>query len=368
MSEILASEVRSLGFLVKTIEPMGISLNGSIEDTWYLNLHLRTANKVLWEIESFKARDADELYQEAKKIKWDDYFTYYKKFSIESFVKNTSIKDTRYANLRLKDAIADYFSEKKGKRPDSGKDRSEIVIFLHWVDHKASVSFNTSGETIAKHGYKEFTVEAPLIESLASGIILSTNWDQKSTLVNPMCGSGTIAIEGALIALNRAPGHFRENFSFMHLESFIPRRWKEMKSEARKMERTSLPFEIIATDHNEDAVEAAKNNARLAGVGHLIKFSTRDFRETKIPKEKGVVIINPEYGERLGNIKELEETYKEIGDFFKQKCEGYTGYVFTGNLDLAKLVGLKSNKRIEFFNGKIDCRLIEYDLYSGKKE
>jgi len=357
-----------LGLTVDSIEPKGVITKGSLEDTYYLNLNLRTGNKVLWEIGRFNARNADELYAEARKIEWDKYFPLQKMFSIESFVKNDTIKDTRFANLRLKDAIADFFVSKTGKRPNSGADKSEVVLFLHWLDDEVALFINTSGETIAKHGYRQAAVKAPMIESLASAVLMSTRWDMNSPLVNPMCGSGTLAIEAALLALNRCPGHFRENFSFMHLQGYNPRVWKVIKSEARKVERTGLAFPIIASDNSEEAISVARENAQYAGVSNLIKFQVCDFSNTLIPKQRGVIIMNPEYGERLGDVEQLEKTYEEMGDFLKQKCTGYLGYIFTGNLDLAKKIGLQAQRKIEFFNGKIDCRLLEYELFAGKKQ
>lgn len=368
ISEILAKEITSLGLTVTSIDAKGVITEGTFEDTWYLNLNLRTGNKVLWEIDSFDVGNADELYEKSTAVKWDEQFSIDKLFSIESYVRNDSIRDNRFANLKLKDSIADFFKNKHGKRPNSGKEKSEVVIFLYWVDNKATLYYNTSGETISKHGYRTEIIMAPMVESLASAILMSGNWDMNSPVVNPMCGSGTIAIEAALLALNRSPGHFRDNFSFMHHMKYNPRKWKELKAEARNIERNSLGFPIIATDHDEEAILAARENAGAAGVSHLIKFQVCDFTETQIPKQKGIVIFNPEYGERLGELSKLEETYKQIGDFMKQKCAGYLGYVFTGNLDLAKKVGLKANRKMEFYNGKIDCRLLEYDLFEGSRE
>jgi len=186
-------------------------------------------------------------------------------------------------------------------------------------------------------------------------------------LVNPMCGSGTLAIEAALIASGRAPGLLRSNFGFMHYKGFDADTWSDMRRAAKKIRHKGSVAPIVATDHDDRAIDAARRNAETAGVHHMIQFEVCDFSDTTIPADQGIVLLNPEYGERLGEVDDLQKTYKRIGDFFKQRCPGWTGYIFTGNLDLAKKVGLKVTRRIEFLNAKIDCRLLKYDLYEGTK-
>jgi putative N6-adenine-specific DNA methylase len=182
-----------------------------------------------------------------------------------------------------------------------------------------------------------------------------------------MCGSGTLAIEAALIGLGRAPGLLRSNFGFMHLKGFNELSWKTLRRKIRAEAKDRLNGRIIATDMSQLAVEAAKKNAATAGVDRSVEFGICDFSETPVPAGGGVVMLNPEYGERMGEVEELKATYKRIGDFFKNKCQGYKGYIFTGNLDLAKKVGLRTRRRLSFFNGPIECRLLEYDLYEGSR-
>jgi len=205
-------------------------------------------------------------------------------------------------------------------------------------------------------------------EALAAAVILATKWDRKSAFINPMCGSGTLAIEAALLASNKAPGLMRHNFGFSHIKGYDDTVWKDLRQEAARKTSRTLSFPIIASDNDPRALSAARENAKSARVDHLIRFELCDFEETPIPDtNKGIVILNPEYGERMGEEEILEETYGFIGDFFKKKCKGYTGYIFTGNMDLAKKVGLKAKRRIEFYNAKIDCRLLEYELYEGTR-
>jgi len=205
-------------------------------------------------------------------------------------------------------------------------------------------------------------------ETLAAGVLLASGYTGREPLVNPMCGSGTLAIEAALIATGRAPGLIRDQYGFMHALGFDLDAWQGFRHEARKGGNKFAPAPIIATDRDARAVEAARRNAQTAGVDHLITFEVCDFLETSIPEGPGIVILNPEYGMRVGEIAALEVTYAGIGDFFKQRCAGYTGYVFTGNLDLAKKVGLRASRRMIFWNAKIECRLLKYELYVGRRE
>jgi putative N6-adenine-specific DNA methylase len=367
MSVWLKAELLDLGYFNLEESHMSVSLQGTLQDCMKLNLFLRTGHSILFQVKEFYAKTPEDLYKEMVAIPWEEYIDVNGYFSVTSFSDNPEILDSRFPNLKCKDAIADRITSKKGSRPNSGSDRNKTVINLHWRDDRAAIYIDTSGETIAKHGYRKIPFKAPLQESLAAALILASKWDKHSNFINPMCGSGTLAIEAALIAQNRAPGLLRSNFGFMHILGFDLQPWEEMRREAR-LSSKKIDFKIIATDLNEDAIQAAQRNAATAGVDHVIEFICCDFRETPIPEGGGVVMINPEYGERLGEVDELRVLYKEIGDFFKKSCSGYTGYVFTGNLDLGKQVGLKPKRKIEFYNSKIDCRLLEFELYSGTKK
>ncbi len=379
-SHLLAEEVKALGFPVQAVHLLDVVSEGTLADTMKLNLHLRTAHRVLWLLHHFQARHAEQLYQKVKEIPWEKYLSVHSYFSVSSFVRNESIRDNRFANLKVKDAIVDRMNERFHQRPDSGPLQDQAVIFLHWKDTDASLYLDTSGESIARHHYRRVTVQAPMQESLAAAIILSSRWHPAQPFVNPMCGSGTLAIEAALMRIKKVPGLLRANFGFMHVKSFLPSRWEEMRLAARRetlqAESTfrNMKKNIIATDQDPKAIRAAKENAQAAGVDHLIHFEVCDFQQTPVPavsEEKGegspVVIFNPPYGERLGEETLLEPTYQAIGDFFKQQCAGYWGYIFTGNLHLGKKVGLKTKRRLEFFSGKIESRLLEYELYAGNR-
>jgi putative N6-adenine-specific DNA methylase len=272
-----------------------------------------------------------------------------------------------YANTKLKDAVVDRIRAKTNRRPDTGPLLNKAVVYLYWTDSEGIIYLDTSGETLAKHGYRLYPGKAPMLESLAAATILASRWDKESPFINPMCGSGTLAIEAALIATNRRPGLLRRNYAFMHLKGFDKTAYMEAVLDLED-EITEVPGLFIhASDHNREAIRLARMNAEKAGVNDYIQIDQFDFRRTKLPQPgvAGVVFLNPEYGERLGELDDLVVMYKAIGDFLKKECTGYIGYVFTGNLDLAKKIGLATKKKTEFFNGRIDSRLLEFELYSG---
>jgi 23S rRNA G2445 N2-methylase RlmL len=367
IAPFLEKEVRALGFVPDKVDDTGIDLTGTLADCMRLNLWLRTAHRVLFLIDEFEASTPDQLYENLVKLPWEEYIPSDGYITIGSHVLQDSINDTRFANLRVKDAIVDRMTKQTGKRPDSGPEDSRTVLFLHWKNDQASIFFDTSGETLSRHGYRKMPWKAPMQETLAAAAVIATGYTGAEHFVNPMCGSGTLAIEAALIATNTAPGLLRENFGFMHLRGYIEKPWKEMRRDAEAMIDRRFAGKIIATDIHGGAMNAARDNAKIANVNHLIEFRVASFEETFLPSGKGILIMNPAYGDRLGEVEELEPLYKEIGNFMKQKAQGYMAYIFTGNMDLAKVIGLKAKRRIEFYNSKIDCRLLEYELYTGSR-
>jgi len=367
LSPYLQHEVEALGFTPDRVFQTGVELTATVNDCIALNLNLRCASQVLYLLQSFTAADPEELYDNLVKIEWEKYIDFTGYFSVTSNVNNEHILTPLFANVKVKDAIVDRIKSVKGLRPNSGADANKTVVHLYWQDDKAEIFLDTSGETLAKHSYRKIPGKAPMLEALATSTIMATNWDRASTFINPMCGSGTLAIEAALLATDKSPGLFRMNYGFMHIMGYDEQVFFVERRKLKDKSKKELAFKIIATDISEDAVDIAQKNARTAGVEHLIEFAVCDFEETDVPAEPGIVMFNPEYGERLGVHTKLEITYKRIGDFLKKKCLGYRGYVFTGNPDLAKKIGLRASRKIEFYNGKLDCRLFEYELYEGTK-
>ncbi len=368
LAPYLEQEVLELGFSIDETFVTGVRLSGTINDCIKLNLNLRCASQVLYSLKQFEAENADEIYNHLIAYPWELILPDPGYFSITSNVNNPTINNSMFANLRVKDAIVDRMREKRGTRPSTGSELTGAVIHLFWKNERAEIFIDTSGDSLGRHGYRKIPGQAPMLEALAAATIYATRWDRKSPFVNPMCGSGTLAIEAAMIATNRRPGLFRTNYAFMHLQGYDEAVY-QLEDALLEKQIVDVPgLRIIATDYSAKAVENAKKNAVAAGVATIIDFAVCDFAATEIPPDvPGVFYVNPEYGERLGDIKELEATYARIGDFMKQKCGGYYGYVFTGNLELAKKIGLKAKRRIEFYTSTIDCRLLEYELYSGSR-
>jgi 23S rRNA G2445 N2-methylase RlmL len=364
----LKEEVFLMGFPILSETVSGVETEGTMDDAMRLNLFIRTGQRILFLLNEFYAKNPDELYVALLRIAWEDIISEEGYLCVTSSVDNPTIKDSRFANLKCKDAIVDRIYGKRGRRPDSGPERKGAVIHLFWQGKRCRIFLDTSGEPLSKRGYRRIPLQAPMQEALAAATILSTHWRGDGNFINPMCGSGTLAIEAALIALGRAPGLLRSDYGFMHLKGFKESSWKELRKKAKTAAQKTFNGKIIATDISQESIEAAKKNAATAGLEHMIEFEVCPYSETRVLEGGGVVMLNPPYGERLGDIKKLEETYKGIGDFFKKRAKGYWGYVFTGNLDLAKKVGLRTKRRIPFFNGEIECRLLEYDLYEGSRK
>jgi putative N6-adenine-specific DNA methylase len=372
--DYVRQEVKDLGYETGQSHKTGLELQGDQYDTMRLNLHLRTAYNVLFLLRQFKCRSPNELYDNVAGLPWKDMISPEEYVSVVSRINTDRVNNSMFASLKVKDAIVDRIAAKTGSRPDSGKEKDRVVVQLYWRDDFCRLYLNTSGLKLSDRGYRKMPHTAPLRESLAAAIIMATGYDGSEPLICPMCGSGTLAIEAALMASRRAPGLLRSNYGFMHMKYFDEPVWKQMRSEALKESKQRggkagfKPARIIATDIDAEAIEAARKNAMTAGVSHLIDFEVCDFAKTTIPQGPGAIVMNPEYGLRLGDIQKLKKTYKRIGDFFKQKCAGYTGYIFTGNPALSKVVGLRTSGRLEFYNANIECRLLRYELYAGRKE
>ncbi|EGB15149.1 rRNA (guanine-N(2)-)-methyltransferase [Pseudodesulfovibrio mercurii] len=372
MPEYLHGELTGLGFSQATPLDAGVEVRGSLNDCMRLNLWVRTGHRVLFELKRFRAFDADELYREVKAIPWEAYIPADGYFRVDASIRDTTVNDARFAGLRVKDAVADRFTERTGSRPDSGPETSGVCLFLHWRENRATLYLDTTGEPLPRRGYRKRPHKAPMQETLAAACILAANWPelarQGGHFIAPMCGSGTLAIEAALMAMNGAPGLLRDDFAFTHVVGYDPDAWDDLLGAAEDAEVPEIKGRIIATDHDPAAIEAARDNARLAGVGDFIEFAVCDFTRTEVPEGPGVVMLNPEYGKRLGDQAELKAVYRAIGDFFKQRCGGKSGFIFTGNMDLAKCVGLRTKRRRVFWNAKIECRLLEYELYAGTRK
>ena len=374
-------EVRDLGYTPIEVTENTVVVRGDMRDVMKLNLKLRTAHRVLVPLLRADCRNIRDLYYLAKSIDWENLIEADGYFSVRSIVHNYTIRDTRIPSLYTKDAIADRMRERCQRRPDSGGENKGSAVFVYWERNEVIIYLDTSGEPLSKRGYRKIPGSAPMQETLAAACLMAMHWDKKSPFLSPMCGSGTPAIEAAMIALNKAPGALKGHFAFQSIKGYsriipgetapriAPRQhigaspeqiWKEIVLDAKNEEVTEEIPKIIATDISPEAVENAHTNAIAAGVAPYIEFKDCDFAETPIPQDKGCIFFNPEYGIRLGTVEELAPIYERIGTFMNEKCAGWTGGLITGNPDLARLVNLYYKTRVPFFNGPIDCRLFIY--------
>ena len=374
-------EVRDLGYTPIEVTENTVVVRGDMRDVMKLNLKLRTAHRVLVPLLRADCRNIRDLYYLAKSIDWENLIEADGYFSVSSIVHNYTIRDTRIPSLYTKDAIADRMRERCQRRPDSGGENKGSAVFVYWERDEVIIYLDTSGEPLSKRGYRKIPGSAPMQETLAAACLMAMHWDKKSPFLSPMCGSGTPAIEAAMMALNKAPGALKGHFAFQSIKGYsriipgetapriAPRQhigaspekiWKEIVLDAKNEEVTEGIPKIIATDISPEAVENAHTNAIAAGVAPYIEFKDCDFAETPIPQDKGCIFFNPEYGIRLGTVEELAPIYERIGTFMNEKCAGWTGGLITGNPDLARLVNLYYKTRVPFFNGPIDCRLFIY--------
>ncbi len=372
LSPYLQQEVEELGYEIRSTFSSGVEIKGTVNDCIRLNLNLRCASQVLYSLMEFPATSPQEVYSKLLKFPWEEILPKDGYVSITSSVDHPTVNNSLFMNLKVKDAIADRMRGTTGQRPNSGSLMEHSVVHLYWKDEMAEVFVDTSGETIAKHGYRKMPGKAPMQEPLVAATLRATKWDRVFPFINPMCGSGTVAIEAALLATNRKPGLLRKNYGFMHWKGYDKKVYEQERRKLEEQIQEVPDLLIYASDISSDAITTSKINAAAAGVEKYIKFTVGDFEITPLPEPQPgqacVVYMNPEYGERLGIESELEATYSRMGDFLKKKCKGYWGYIFTGNLDLAKKIGLKPHPRIEFYSAKMDCRLLQYELYSGTRD
>ncbi len=366
LEEILINELEQIGAKEITKSHRAVFYKGNNEILYKSNLLLRTAIRILKPIKSFEAKNEKELYAEIQKINWEDFMTVSNTFAIDGTTSGDIFTHSKYVSLLTKDAIVDKFRDKYNERPSVEIENPDIRINLHIKDTTCNISLDSSGSNLGKRGYKLRQVFAPLSEVLAAGMVLSTGWDGKLNFIDPMCGSGTIPIEAALIAKNIAPGSFR-NFAFENWADFDKVLWNKLKTEA-KNNITLLKCKIFGFDNDTEAISISKENAVRAGIADDIIFKKQDFLKPETQISESLIIMNPPYGERLMEDDEIIPFYKEIGDTLKLNYNGCDAWILSGNLRAIKFVGLKPSRKIPLFNGPIECRLNKFELYRGSKK
>jgi putative N6-adenine-specific DNA methylase len=364
LEQILANEIKAIGGKNIILGNRAVFYEGNLEIIYKSNYLLRTALRVLKEIEFFRFKNVDQFYLKCKEIDWLQYFSVDQSFVIHSTVGNSKdFSNSMFASLKAKDAIADYFREKLGKRPNVDTENPEIVIDLHIHGDTCTVSFDSSGDSLHKRGYRIKQGEAPLNEVLAAGMILLTGWKGECDFLDPMCGSGTLPIEAAMIAHNIPAGKFRKNYAFENWRDFDQLLLDSVKQSTEKKE---FNYNIFASDISGSNLLNAQTNARRALVFNKIRFQISDFKDLKIPLNNGLIIINPPYGERLKE-RDLDELYAMIGERLKHQFAGNNAWILSSSMESFKFIGLKPEVRIDLFNGSLKCKYNNYKLFSGKR-
>lgn len=363
LEEVLADELKALGMGGITMQTGGVGFEGGMADCYRANLWLRTANRVLMVLGHFPCDSPESLYDGVRAIAWNELLNPDMTLAVDSNVRDSALTHSGFVALKAKDAIVDTLRDYFGRRPNIEVKNPDLQVNLHLFRNQCTVSLDSSGSPLDRRGYRLERTQAPLRETLAAGILALSGWDGRSPLIDPMCGSGTIPIEAALKATNCAPGLLRDRFGFQRWTGFDPGVWKEVVRGARQLAEDSLQVSIMGSDIAAGAIEVARSNASRADVGDMVQLQQGDMRAVTPPPGPGSIVFNPPYGQRLGEEEQLKVLYKEIGDTMKKRCTGYVAHLFTGNLELAKYVGLKASRRVVLYNGPIECRLLRYELY-----
>jgi len=362
VKEAGAEELAELGAEDIALDFRGIHFRADKSTLYRINYLTRLVSRCLAPLILFNCHDTDTLYKMAKQIRWEDFFTEGNTFAVSGNVSDSAISHSKYASLRLKDAVADYFREKTGKRPDVSVRDPDVLLNLYIRHDKAGISLDTSGGALHRRGYREETVAAPMQETVAAAIIRFTGWDGSVPLYDPLCGSGTLLCEALMRYCNIPAGIFRNKFGFEMLPDFDDSIWKQVKKEADKSIR-ELPKGLIAgSDVSEEAVNAARTNMMGLHYGKNVRVEKADFRD--LPSIEGqVVVTNPPYGIRMRGDEDLEAFYKNLGDFLKQRCKGSTAYIYFGEREYIKKIGLKASWKKPIKAGGLDGRLVKYEMY-----
>ena len=366
LEDVLAEELIELGAGDVEIGTRMVSFTGDDALLYKANLHCRTALRILKPIHTFVANNADEVYEEIKKIDWEQYLTLDKTFAIDAVVFSHIFRHSKFVSYRVKDGIVDYFYDKYEKRPSVSVTNPDLMFNIHIAHNKCTLSLDSSGESLHKRGYRIAQTDAPLSEVLAAGMILKSGWRGESTFIDPMCGSGTLLIEAAMIALNIPPGIHRDNFAFEKWNDFD----KDLFSEIYNDDSGAKTFDhkIIGTDISGQAISIAEKNIKNAGLKNYITLEVKPFQQyTEAPEPAGILMTNPPYGERI-RVDDIEELYNMIGERLKHVFTGYDAYVLSFKKENFDNIGLKPAKRFFLYNGALECEMRKYEIFAGKRD
>lgn len=361
LEDILAEEIEHIGGEEIEKGNRYVKFVGDLKLLYKANVYLRTALRILVPIEKTEINSQDDYYNFFRNINWENYLGLHHTFAIDSVIASDIFKNSLFASQRGKDAIVDYFRQKYHKRPSVHKSNPDILINVHLADKELTISLDSSGDSLHKRGYRREGVPAPINEVLAAAIVKLAVKDFKQPIIDPMCGSGTLAIEAAMMGRGMPPGMIRRSYCFQNWANYQPRLMREVYDE---IEITDTRIKIFANDISEEAIEHARSNAMRANVNSFIRFSNKDFDEYKAKVKEGVVLINPPYGERL-EIEDVEAFYASIGNRLKNHYVGYNAWIISSNVKGMKKIGLKPDRKIKLFNGSLECTLNQYVLFEG---
>jgi len=365
LEEALASELQELGIKAELLH-RAVRFTGSNETLYRVNYCSRLAVRFLKFITSFKVSKQQDLYDQINSIAWEEFITESQSFAIDAVINQSVFTNTLFVSQKAKDAIADRFRTIYGKRPSVELEHPDLRINIHMQKELCTVSLDSSGYSLHKRGYRKRTWEAPISEVLAAGLIRLSGWDQQTPLYDPMCGSGTIPMEAAMLASATPAGYFRPEFGFMKWRDFDPHLWEVVKAEADALIRP-VTVPIRGSDNARQAIHAAKINIRKTRLGPDVQIQVANFHATKPPFENGLMIMNPPYDERI-QLDDGIAFYRSLGDTLKHLYSGWQAWIISSDLKALKFFGLKSSRKIPLFNGPLECRFVKFDLYTGTRD
>ncbi|HEX8009347.1 MAG TPA: THUMP domain-containing protein [Casimicrobiaceae bacterium] len=360
----LAEELKALGAASVAPTDGGVAFAGALELAYRANLESRLASRILWRVGGGRYRNERDVYELAHALDWPRWFRAERTLRVDVAATRSPLPSLEFATLRIKDAVCDRHRAVAGKRPSVSKERPDVRVHGYLTTDQATFYLDTSGEPLFKRGYRRETAEAPLRENLAAGLLRLAAWQPGTALLDPFCGSGTIAIEAALIALDVAPG-LKRTFGFQKLDWYDGPTWQRIKQAAQRRMKSVAPAAIHASDDDPRAIQQCGANLAAAGLAGAVALERADALSRTAPAPAGTIVTNPPYGARLAESSALAELYPRLGDALKRHFAGWTAYLLSGDPRLPKLIGLKASRRTPLFNGALECRLYEYRLVAG---
>ena len=364
LEALLADELRGLG--AEAVEPVqgGVGFAGPFELCYRINLHTRLASRVLWRVGGGEYFDEEDVYHGTLSIDWPKFFTLQQTIMVKVTAQRSPLKSLEYVTLKIKDAVCDRFREATGERPSVDTREPEVRIHAYLTADTCTLYLDTSGQALFKRGLRKQAGLAPLNENLAAGMILLSGWQPGEPFFDPMCGSGTLLMEAALMALNIAPGSGRD-FGFERLLCFDALQWQTLREEARAQQLAPTPQPIFGRDLFGSSLDDARANIVAAGLEGVVELKQGNVLEVPTPALTGVIVTNPPYGVRIGEQSELAAFYPRLGDWLKRRCAGWRAYILSADMALPKLIRLHASRRTPLFNGALECRLFEYRMVTG---